>query len=337
MKTNITKIILTAIAIVSAVFPIRAEREYQSICKENRVWIYSEFYPGRQVQHKVFTFNGTTEIDGYTYYNCYAYNYEKSNNGSACLMAYLRQEDGKVYMLKSNIENILNCPIRYNNVYGSDSDELLIYDFTLNIDDEFHVGEKEDYRYFISDRLSNLLAMATDYGRISCKAISYTNCGDRVSKKMELEFIEPEPDPDALNYIYYKRYCKNKSFIIQEGIGLLSNTDQKFHPQGYMPFPYTATMSESAPYIINLLYVCDVEDINGIKEGNFGNVIYRQDGMPENPKEYFDTLAVDEIRADEDAAPVYFNIQGMQVSNPTEGEIYIVKRASKATKEVYRR
>ncbi len=49
------------------------------------------------------------------------------------------------------------------------------------------------------------------------------------------------------------------------------------------------------------------------------------------------TAGVEAVAADEDEAPTYFNIQGMPVSNPTEGEIYIVKHGNKATKEVYRR
>lgn len=53
--------------------------------------------------------------------------------------------------------------------------------------------------------------------------------------------------------------------------------------------------------------------------------------------QYMPASDVEEIAFDTDVKPMYYNIQGMPVNNPTEGEIHIVKRGSKATKEVYRR
>lgn len=44
---------------------------------------------------------------------------------------------------------------------------------------------------------------------------------------------------------------------------------------------------------------------------------------------------VSSIIAGEDAAPVYYNLNGMKVANPSNG-LYIVKRGSKVTKEVIR-
>ena len=39
---------------------------------------------------------------------------------------------------------------------------------------------------------------------------------------------------------------------------------------------------------------------------------------------------------DADVAPVYYNLQGVQVTNPENG-IYIVKRGNKITKEYIRK
>ena len=44
---------------------------------------------------------------------------------------------------------------------------------------------------------------------------------------------------------------------------------------------------------------------------------------------------IDEITTAE-AAPVYYNLQGMRVENPVAGTIYIVRRGTTVTKELYR-
>jgi hypothetical protein len=47
------------------------------------------------------------------------------------------------------------------------------------------------------------------------------------------------------------------------------------------------------------------------------------------------TTAIAAINADSDT-PVYYNLQGIQVSQPLPGNVYIVRRATSATKEIYR-
>ena len=46
--------------------------------------------------------------------------------------------------------------------------------------------------------------------------------------------------------------------------------------------------------------------------------------------------AATDIAADADAAPEYFNLQGIRVNAPTEGSIYIVRRGNNTTKQIYR-
>ncbi len=318
---NIIKYTIAVLAVAS-VFTARAEREYQSICQENRIWIYSNWWfyrPEPKTIHSILRISGTTSINDKIYHNCYLYDYDYDSDYDSLdnPFAYLRQENGKVYMLN---------PSNGQYEYGSDTEELLIYDFSLEPGDEFQVGKDEYYspdwsgkNYF---ELGDFLP-TTNNGRIKCLS---TSDNEHSVKQMELYFPSPYPeDSNQLNYI----------FTIQEGIGFLKWSRGIY--TGYMPYPYNLSMSTDWHNEIELLYVCDVEEVSDISEGNFGEVIYRQEGMPENPKEYFDALAVEDIRADEYAAPEYFNIQGMLVSNPTEGEIYIVKRGSKASKEVYRR
>lgn len=52
-------------------------------------------------------------------------------------------------------------------------------------------------------------------------------------------------------------------------------------------------------------------------------------------EEFIANAGVNDIVADGDAAPVYYNLNGMKVANPSNG-LYIVKRGSKVTKEVIR-
>ena len=44
------------------------------------------------------------------------------------------------------------------------------------------------------------------------------------------------------------------------------------------------------------------------------------------------TTGIESIEADETVAPVYYNLQGVEVANPSNG-IYIVKRGAKVAKE----
>lgn len=55
----------------------------------------------------------------------------------------------------------------------------------------------------------------------------------------------------------------------------------------------------------------------------------------EAAKEFIANAGVNDIIAGEEAAPVYYNLNGMKVANPSNG-LYIVKRGSKVTKEVIR-
>lgn len=50
---------------------------------------------------------------------------------------------------------------------------------------------------------------------------------------------------------------------------------------------------------------------------------------------YIANAGVGDVIADENVAPVYYNLNGMKVANPTNG-LYIVKRGSKVSKEVIR-
>lgn len=55
----------------------------------------------------------------------------------------------------------------------------------------------------------------------------------------------------------------------------------------------------------------------------------------EAAEEFIANAAVEDVNVAQDAAPVYYNINGMKVANPGKG-LYIVKRGAKVTKEIIR-
>lgn len=77
--------------------------------------------------------------------------------------------------------------------------------------------------------------------------------------------------------------------------------------------------------------------------GNFNNKGYHNGAIAgayltlkdQNGTTGIDEITVDEEEADTDAAPVYYNLQGIQVKNPAQG-IYIVKKGNKVTKQLIR-
>lgn len=84
---------------------------------------------------------------------------------------------------------------------------------------------------------------------------------------------------------------------------------------------------------IQLHYFC-AGDAPAVGQSDF-NVFVKEGASSMNFKVQFnspDPAGVAAIGQDE-AAPVYYNLQGVQVANPDKG-IYLVKRGSKVTKEV---
>lgn len=63
-------------------------------------------------------------------------------------------------------------------------------------------------------------------------------------------------------------------------------------------------------------------------------------GLCGETKLYFDNLESNGISSvvkdNTNADPVYYNIQGMKVQNPTAGQLYIVKQGNKTTKQIFR-
>lgn len=123
------------------------------VIKEGRTWrYYSEFNGKMNPDSNIYldvTFSGTTQIDGREYLNCYVWkDTDDFSEANAALIAYMREEDGKVYAryipeaydraLEKGIDIIPYAPMMSN--YNHDMDELAQYDVLL-YDNSFKVGD----------------------------------------------------------------------------------------------------------------------------------------------------------------------------------------------------
>lgn len=134
------------------------------LVREDRVWKYwSDVNVNMTPSSDILLnqkFSGTTEIDGKTYYNCYVWkDSEEFSTETALLIAYMREENGKVYA--RYIPEIIQTPAedlgidvipyttfipsydldKYENMYGKD---ILLYDSSLTKGDVHYITSKDD-------------------------------------------------------------------------------------------------------------------------------------------------------------------------------------------------
>ena len=105
---------------------------YHPFLKEGKTWNYQEYYHNlwddeQWTKDVSYVINGTTEIDGKTYYKMYRI----SEEGSEYYCA-LREEDRKVWL------------------YTSDDGDQLLYDFGMSIGDSYTPSD-EPIRYQLTD------------------------------------------------------------------------------------------------------------------------------------------------------------------------------------------
>lgn len=76
--------------------------------------------------------------------------------------------------------------------------------------------------------------------------------------------------------------------------------------------------------------------VDGAEDDNFVfNIRFIYD---ENSDVYVngELVSVENIKTVENAVPVYYNMQGVRISNPEQGKMYIVRRGQKVSKEIVR-
>lgn len=141
------------------------------VVKEGRIWRYYSYLNGKMNPvHDIYLdlcFSGTTEIDGKEYYNCYVWKESDDfSQETACLIAYMREENGKIYARyipdakknskKKGIDIIPYAPMMAS--YSHDINELskkdvLLYDNSLKEGDILYsTGEIDGSdRFFVKE------------------------------------------------------------------------------------------------------------------------------------------------------------------------------------------
>lgn len=132
------------------------------IVREDRIWTYYQDWscnmePSENILMNV-KFSGTTDINGKTYHNCYAWKAGKEfSEDESPIIAYMREEDNRVYAYyhflddpdmranlieKYGIDIMPDCPANY----GIDCEtncERMIFDFNLNKGDQMWFNHTE--------------------------------------------------------------------------------------------------------------------------------------------------------------------------------------------------
>lgn len=128
--------------------------EYTPLIDSTLQWNYI-YRPDERIRYTL-KFEGTQEINGKNY-GC-LYCYQKENNKSRTLIAYLREEAGKVYMLTSG------NTIPYIQPYGNTDTETLIYDFCVAPGESWYIGYPFDKSCYSSLEFNGyVMSVADDY------------------------------------------------------------------------------------------------------------------------------------------------------------------------------
>lgn len=141
-----------------------AETE-NKLVREDRIWTYYQEFCGTMKPSEDILlnvkFSGTTDINGKTYFNCYAWKAENEFSESECpIIAYMREEDNKVYayypflgnsslapeeeiLEKYGIDIMPTSPSLMAEDYPYTDCERMIFDFNLNEGDKMWFNKDE--------------------------------------------------------------------------------------------------------------------------------------------------------------------------------------------------
>ncbi len=284
-------------------------------------YYYSYVEDTQKNYHKTFCFESRS-IEDREYMamiECDEYGDYDSGN-EHCIYAYLREEDNKVYMLLGSTF----IPYWSGCVYGMTDKETMIYDYSLEPGESYRIGELSDYfilpenpafeevGHWIMDNYFQCpytyLAL-WDYGTLTLKEKRIDENSGREILVYSQKFLVPD------DHYYYPE--KNRTFEVIDGFGCMQSLVA--FPGLFPPAPNILARDVTPQNPI----LCKVQKLD-TKE-----ILFERTDLPHQP-------LVEELDADGNAEPEYYNLQGQRVAAPEVGSIYIVKRGAKANKEVYR-
>ncbi len=321
---------------------------------------YNDYYavcaPGYPVNYysvyQTCAFTEEKEIDGKNYW-LFSLLTETDKAGNPIKnnipLAYMREDNGRVYMrLHPETPSKTDRYYTHRDTYGYKDRDLMIYDFNLKIGENYQIGEPDTYPtvynpepdaeqvemlYWITKQEGNSpysYMFVWDNGRLSVADIREDERSQRRAWFMHQKCTYPEsldwPHKksvilDELDTDFDKTNTRTFRFV--EGIGCLKS---------FLPFPGLYLPAPKKP--IYALDHCGTPYLCEITDRTTGETIYKDERRPDKDFEG----AVNEIGADgENAAPEYYTLQGIRTLNPEPGEICIVRRGAKVTKEVIAR
>ncbi len=329
----------------------------QSIIHPEWEYTYYNNFGNLHVKHdpiyQICRFTKQKEIDGKNYWLFKLQVETKAYGGTPkdvnAPLAYIREENGKVYMRlppEAPFDSYYFY-YTYSNIYGHEDREIMIYDFNLKAGEGYQIGDPDLYPVYDAEDVAKnydgfvgfwvreqvrwlpySYLMVWDDGRLSVADVKEDEQWGRRVWFMHQKCSYPEAIywPGTENGLDYGMIDEldtdfesthTRTFRFLEGIGCL---------RSFLPFPglYIPRNEDySAGYYseVNSPYLCMVYD------KVTGKTIYEDKHRP-------GYTSVDEIGADsESAAPEYYTLQGIRTLNPAPGEICIVRRGAKVTKE----
>ena len=182
-----------------------SDYEYTPLVREGVMWEYvhtgMNHDDGEYYTYKTYCYiSGTVEVDGKVYHKCFV---ENTNLDDVCV-AYLREEDKRVYMM-----SVWEDSDREIYFYNTNGKEELIYDFNLNVGDT--------YSSYITD--------------LEVKNVKYEEVDGTVRKIYEV-YGERK---------FENSYTESNSYTIGEGIGVTDGWGGLFcfpYIQDFIGVPY---------------------------------------------------------------------------------------------------
>ena len=182
-----------------------SDYEYTPLVREGVMWEYvhtgMNHDDGEYYTYKTYCYiSGTVEVDGKVYHKCFV---ENTNLDDVCV-AYLREEDKRVYMM-----SVWEDSDREIYFYNTNGKEELIYDFNLNVGDT--------YSSYITD--------------LEVKNVKYEEVDGTVRKIYEV-YGERK---------FENSYTESNSYTIVEGIGVTDGWGGLFcfpYIQDFIGVPY---------------------------------------------------------------------------------------------------
>ncbi len=250
------------------------------------------------------------------------------------IYAYLREEDGKVYMLRNEAHNAT----WFGDVYGMTDRETVIYNYNLKPGDSYRIGELSDYYtelqlpenptyhdilYWITYNYDAAIGAPYiylclwDYGLLTLKERRFDDNLDREVWTYVQKYFDPKQE--------LWQYDNQEATWNSEGYRTFDVVDGFGCMQSLVAFPGLF------PPCINV-FNTDYTPLNPVlckvQKLDTKEILFELTDLPHPP-------LVEELDTDGNAEPEYYNLQGQKVAAPEEGSIYIVKRGAKASKEVY--